>query len=114
VKRTSFGLPAGLLGLLTLHEAALWALGLSELPSVLFAPGSHSPVLVMALTVAFLGLRLIVYFLAPFLAASWLALCGLELLSAAVGRRGSVDASHSRGTPSRATAPVRRPDPPRA
>ena len=114
MKRPSLAVPGALLGLLALHEGALWALAASDLPSVLFAPGPHSPLLYVALTVGFLGVRLIVYFVAPCLLAAWLAVRGLELLSAAVDRRVSVDASHSRATPWQTTAPTRRPDPPRA
>lgn len=114
MRRASLRLPVALLVLLALHEAALWALSTSDLPSVLFAPGSHSPALVVTLTLGFLGLRLVVYFVVPFFAVAWVVVRSLELLSAAVGRRASVDASHSRATPWQSTAPARRPDPPRA
>ncbi len=113
MKRPSLTVPGMLFGVWALHEAALWALGTSDLPSVLFALGSHSPAPYVALTIGFLALRLIAYFVAPFVAAAWVALRGIDLLSAAVARRESVGASHNRATPWQATAPARRLDSPR-
>lgn len=98
MKPAALRLPGTLIGLLALHEAALRALAASDLPSVLFAPGDHSPVLYLALTVGFLLLRLTVYFCVPFGVAVWVALRGVELLSAAAARRASVGASSSRVT----------------
>ena len=98
MKRSSFRFPFTLIGLLALHEAALRALAASDLPSVLFAPGAHSPIAYLALTVGFLLLRLTVYFCVPFGVAAWVALRGVELLSAAAARRASVGASNSRVT----------------
>ena len=114
MKRGSLALPGVLFGLLVAHEAALWTLAGSDLPSVLFAPGSHSPLLDLVLTVGFLGLRLTVYFVAPFIAAVWAVGRSAALLSAGAGRRASVDAWHNRANPSRTTAPDSPGDLPRA
>lgn len=112
--RASLKLPVVLLGLVALHEVALRMLSASQLPSVLFAPGAHTPPSCLALTIGFLGLRLVAYIVVPFLAGAWVAARGLELLSAAVDRRASDGASHSPASPWRTTAPARRPHPPRA
>lgn len=112
--RKIMALPSALVGLVLLHEAALWALFESDVPSVLFAPGSHSPAPYLALTVGFIGLRLLLYFVAPFFAAAWIAARILELLSAAAARKASVDASRSPATQWQTTAPDYPADLPRA
>ena len=77
--------------LTAVHELCLWGLSESQLPSVLLAPGSHSPLLAAAVAVAFVGLRLGVYVVAPCILATWAAGRGLAALSEAVGRRASGD-----------------------
>ena len=99
-KRSAWALPRALILLLLLHEGVLWALAGSDVPNVLFAPGAHSPVLDLTLIVSFVILRLVAYFVVPFAAVAWLALKALDLLSAAVARRASADASNSRATQS--------------
>ena len=80
-------LALSVLCLAALHELCLWGLCESQLPSVLFAPGSHSPLLAAAVAVAFIGLRLGVYLVAPWVLATWAADRGLAALSAAARRR---------------------------
>lgn len=112
--RRPLAIPGALALVVLAHEAALRALAKSDLPSVLFAPGAHSPVLYLVLSVGFVGLRLVVYWLVPFVAAAWVATRIIGLLSAAAGRRAWVDASHNRASQWQTTAPSYPADLPRA
>lgn len=112
--RRVLAIPCALALVVLAHEVALRALVRSDLPSVLFAPGSHSPVLYLVLTVGFLALRLAVYWLVPFVAASWVAMRIIDRLSAEADRKASVDASHNPASRWRTTAPSCPLDLPRA
>lgn len=84
---TARRLALSVLGLVALHELCLWSLCESQLPSVLFAPGSHSPFLAAVVAVAFIGLRLGVYLVAPWILATWAADRALAALDLALYRR---------------------------
>jgi len=114
MKRRSSVLVGALFGCLALHEAALWALGHSDVPSVLFAPGSHTPFAYLVLSLCFVVLRLCLYFVAPGLVGVWTALRIQAALSAAADRRASADASSTRASQQRSFARGCPPDPPRA
>lgn len=114
MKRGALALPGTFLGLLVAHEATVWTLARSDVSSVLFAPGSHSPVLDLVLTAGFLGLRLTVYFVAPFIGAVWAVRRTADLVNAVAARRASADASHNRATRWQTTAPGSPADLPRA
>jgi len=114
MKRNSKVLWGSLLGAAALHEVALWAVGHGDVPSVLFAPGAHTPLGYLVLCVSFVLLRLCLYFVAPCLVAAWLTLRIQAALSAAVDRRASVDASSTRASQQRSLARDYPPDPPRA
>jgi len=114
MKRSSKELWGGLLGAAALHEVALWALGHSDVPSVLFAPGPHTPLGYLVLSVGFVVLRLGLYFVAPGVLGVWAALRLQAALSAAADRRASGGASSTRASPPRSFAPGYPPDRPRA
>lgn len=112
--KQSLALPGALVGLVLLHEASLWGLVESDVPSVLFAPGSHSPLSYLVLSVGFIALRLTVYFVVPFVATAWVALSAADALSAVAVRIASADVWRNRTTQRRTFAPAHPPDRPRA
>ena len=114
MKRGSKVLWGGLLGAAALHEVVLWAVGHGDVPSVLFAPGSHTPLGYLVLAVSFVLLRLCLYFVAPCLVGAWLTLRIQAALSAAADRRASADASSTQASPPRSFARDYPQDPPRA
>ena len=114
MKRRFSMLWGALAGGVALHEAAFWALGQSDVPSVLFAPGSHTPFVYLALSVGFVLLRLCLYFVVPGVIGVWAALRIEAVLSAAAARRASGDGSSTRASQQRSFARGYPSDPPHA